>query len=185
MNIVPATVRRTLRSLRVRAVATAVASGRGTGHGTSLAVLVAALILGIVGMHALVGHGTPATSAALPSTTSMAGMTSGTAVDPPAQGGHSSRAHDSQANDGGTHTSQVFGDSGDEGPGHGDGMSTLMLCAAVLTAVALTLLTLLIAGVFRPLLPAVFAPAALRARPLQWVRGTGPPHEWQFSVIRC
>ena len=32
---------------------------------------------------------------------------------------------------------------------------------------------------------AAFQPAALRADALAWVRGTGPPYVWQFSVIRC
>ena len=61
----------------------------------------------------------------------------------------------------------------------------VMLCVVMLAAAALTLLVVLAARLFRPLLPAAFMPAAVRERALQWVRGTGPPYEWQFSVIRC
>ena len=180
MNIVPATVRRALRSLRVRAAATVGGSGGGTRHGTALATLVAAVVLGILGMHALASHGTPATSDAPPGTTSMAGM----AADVSHQAGHSSR-HASEGNDVGTHNGQVSSRSSGEGSGHGDAMSMLMLCVVVLTAAALTLLVLLIVGIAPPLLPASFHPAALRARAMQTARGTGPPPEWQYSVIRC
>jgi hypothetical protein len=61
----------------------------------------------------------------------------------------------------------------------------VMLCVVMLAAAALTLLVVLAAALFRPLLPAAFMPAAVRERTFQWVRGAGPPHEWQFSVIRC
>jgi hypothetical protein len=63
--------------------------------------------------------------------------------------------------------------------------SMVMLCVVMLAAAALTLLLVLAAGVIRPLLPAAFEPAVVSERAVQWVRGTGPPHEWQFSVIRC
>ncbi|CUR59848.1 hypothetical protein NOCA1190126 [metagenome] len=66
-----------------------------------------------------------------------------------------------------------------------DMASMVMLCAVMLATAALTLLVVLAAGIVRPLLPAAFQPAAVRERALQWVRGTGPPPEWQFSVIRC
>ena len=48
-----------------------------------------------------------------------------------------------------------------------------MLCVGMLAAAGLTLLAVLAAGFFRPLLPVAFMPAAVRARALQWVRGTG------------
>jgi hypothetical protein len=55
----------------------------------------------------------------------------------------------------------------------------------MLAAAALTLLVLLAVGFVRRVLPTTFQPAAVRAQALQWVRGTGPPYVWQFSVIRC
>ena len=60
-----------------------------------------------------------------------------------------------------------------------------MLCVVMLAGAALTLLVLLVVSVRRPLLPASFAPAVVPARVLEWVRGTGPPPVWRFSVIRC
>ena len=72
-----------------------------------------------------------------------------------------------------------------DGGGPEEMAGMVMLCVVMLAAAALTLLVVLAAGLFRPLLPVVFMPAAVRERTLQWVRGTGPPHEWQFSVIRC
>ena len=60
----------------------------------------------------------------------------------------------------------------------------LMLCSFILT-VALTLLVLAIVGIRRLRLPAAFWPAGAPDKILRWARGTGPPHEWQFSVIRC
>ena len=74
----------------------------------------------------------------------------------------------------------------DPGSGSGHDMGTMaMLCVVMLAAAALTLLVLLAVRVVRPLLPSAFHPAAAPARALQWVRGTGPPHVWAFSVIRC
>ena len=61
----------------------------------------------------------------------------------------------------------------------------VMLCVVMLAAAALTLLVLLSVRFARQVLPAAFQPAALRADALAWVRGTGPPYAWQFSVIRC
>ena len=126
-------------------------------------------------MHALASHGTSATSDASHGTTSMVGMAAAATY----QADDSSPAHAGHADDLGMQTSQIFAD------GSGHGMNILMLCVVMLTAAALTLLVLLVVGVLRPLLPVAFAPAASRARTLPWVRGTGPPHEWQFSVIRC
>ena len=59
-----------------------------------------------------------------------------------------------------------------------------MLCVAMLAA-AFSLLVFLARGMFAPLLISAFEPGPVRERTVQWVRGTGPPHEWQFSVIRC
>ena len=68
--------------------------------------------------------------------------------------------------------------------GHGLA-SMVMLCVAMLAAAGLTWLVLLVAGLFRSLLPAAFWPAVVREQPLRWARGSGPPYVWQFSVIRC
>ena len=74
--------------------------------------------------------------------------------------------------------------SGASGSGH-DMSSMVMLCVVMLAAAALTLLALLAAGFVRPLLPAAFKPAPVRERVLQWMRDTGPPAVWAFSVVRC
>lgn len=177
MNFVPATVRRTLRTPRVRAAATVTGSARGTGHGTGLAALVTALILGILGMHALASHGTSATS-------SMASMASGMAADV-ADEADDSRAHGSRPVDVDTHNSPMFSHLAGEDSGHGEAMSMWMLCAVMLAAAAITLLVLLLARIVRPWLPASFHPAEVRARALQKVRGSRPPPAWEFSVIRC
>lgn len=77
-------------------------------------------------------------------------------------------------------------DGADPGSGSGHGMASMvMLCVVMLAAAALTLLALLATGFLRRLQPEAFMPVAVRERALQWVHDTGPPHEWQFSVIRC
>ena len=167
----------------------ALAVGHGAGR-SWLAPLVAALVVGILGMHALASHGTPAAAAApassmaTMSTTGMpaghdAAMTAGTS-----HAGHDHAVATSRPATQATSTSVDPAASSGHGPGHGmAGM--VMLCVVMLAAAALTLLVVLAAGLFRPLLPAAFMPAAVRDRALRWVRGTGPPYEWQFSVIRC
>lgn len=193
MNPVPTIARRTRRSLRVSAAA-AVVQGGQAGTQTALAALVAALVLGILGMHALASHGTPATIDASPgmtTTTSVAGLMAGGAADRSSESWQAGAAHadDSamQTHASGELGSQAAGHGAAEGSGHGSGdaMSMLMLCAVMLAAAALTLLVLLVLGVLRPLLPAAFSPAGVHAQARQWVRGTSPPYEWQFSVIRC
>ena len=141
----------------------------------ALAALVVALVVGILGMHALASHGTPATAATSASVSDV------------------SSAHIAAMSTGASHEGHHAADlrpsdrvvaGADSGPSHHQS-SMIMLCVVMLAAAALTLLVLLVVGLLRPLLPAAFRPAAVRARALQWVRGTGPPHEWQFSVIRC
>jgi len=157
--------------MRVRTAADVRRSNGQVSYRPALAALVAALILGILGMHVLASLDTLVASDWSSGTSSMVSTADGVADEP----GDSPLAHASKADDVGMQT----------GHGSGDGMSILMLCAVMLTAAALTLLGLLVVGSFRPLLPAAFHPAAVRARALWWVRGTGPPHEGQFSVIRC
>lgn len=154
------------------------AAGRGSGR-TALAALVAALVVGILGMHALASHGTSAATASVSSTR----MTTTTDHDAAMAAGGSQEGHAHAAATPLTGQAAVE-TSADSGSGH-DMAGMVMLCVAMLAAAAMTLLVLLSAGVFRALLPATFQPAVVVERALGWVRGTGPPHEWQFSVIRC
>jgi hypothetical protein len=174
MKPVPSAARtRTL--LRVRTAARL--SSRG-----ALAALVGLLVVGILGMHALATHGTPATPAgaatmAMPTATSghQGAMTSDDSL----------HAHEHPAD---TTTAPAGSPGGSPGavPGSGHDLGDMvMLCVAMLAAAAVTLLLLLAVRIIGALLPAAFQPAAARVRARQWVRGTGPPHVWAFSVIRC
>lgn len=155
----------------------------------AFAVLVGALVVGLLGMHALAGQGTSVTSAAGSITmlaagrsTVMPGMTSRHGATMAA--GPTHMTHDHTATRARSAPEADASALTDHGSGHGMA-SMVMLCVAMLAAAALTLLLVLVAAVLRPLLPAAFQPAVVRERAMQWVRGTGPPHEWQFSVIRC
>jgi len=152
---------------------------------TALAALVGALVVGILGMHALANHGTPApvaaaASAATSNTASSTAMARTSSHDVAMASGTSHDGHDHAAA-----VSSPAGTGHSTGHGTHDMTSMVMLCVVMLAAAALTLLALLAARILRPLLPATFLPAAVRERALPWVHGTGPPHEWQFSVIRC
>lgn len=150
------------------------AAGRVSGRAT-LGALVVALVVGILGMHALASHGTPAVAAA------SAGVSDAATAHVAAMStdaSHEEHAHAADARP----PDRVAGS--DSGSWHHQS-SMVVLCVVMLAAAALTLLVLLVGGLLRPVLPAAFRPAAVRIRALQWVRGTGPPHEWQFSVIRC
>ena len=171
MTSVPASARGTRSLLRVPAALSL--RGRAT-----LGALVVALVVGILGMHALASHGTPAAAAT--------SATSASVSDVPS-------AHVAAMSTGASHEghhaahlrpSDRVVAGADSGPSHHQS-SMVMLCVVMLAAAALTLLVLLVVNLIRPLLPDAFRPAAVRARARQWVRGTGPPHEWQFSVIRC
>ena len=174
MKPVRSTAVGTRRLLRVPTAA------RPSGR-TALAAFVAALVVGILGMHALATHGTtPARrrrlehgddgAACRPTQTTTSG-------DSPQGQAHAATS--------GASTSAADNEA-DTGSGSGHDMGTMaMLCVVMLAAAALTLLVLLAVRIVRPLLPAAFHPAAAPARALQWVRGTGPPHVWAFSVIRC
>jgi hypothetical protein len=176
MTSVTATVVDTRRVLQVSADA------RLTTR-AALAGLVAALVLGILGMHALANHGTPAASmaSAMASADPIAETSSHKAVMAP---GASRNGHEQAAST--THSSPATAAASGTPAGSGHDMTgTVMLCVVMLAAAALTLVGLLAGGVLRPLLPDAFKPAAVRERTVQWVRGTGPPPVWQFSVIRC
>lgn len=153
-----------------------------SGARTALAALVVALVVGILGMHALASHGTPEAPAA---TSSMTGMTSAHEAAMATGGAHDGHAHTTGHHTPGMATAESGPDPGSgSGSGHGMG-SMVMLCVVMLAAAALTLLVLLAVGFVRRVLPTTLQPAAVRAQALQWVRGTGPPYVWQFSVIRC
>ncbi len=160
----------TRRPLRVPAAA------RVSGP-TALAALVVALVVGILGMHALTSHGTTVAPVAATGMTAPAH-----AAEMVASTSHDAHAHAAEP---ATGTTAVRTEA-DRGSGSGHDMAGMaMLCVVMLAGAALTLLVLLAVGVRRPLLPATFAPAAVRARVQRRVRGTGPPPVWQFSVIRC
>lgn len=135
-------------------------------HRAVLAALVAALVVGILGMHALTLHGTSSEAYAAPAA---------------AHGDHA-------AGHGDTHGSAAGAPAGsapEEGSGHHAG-HLLVLCAAMLAGAALLLLAGLLVRVMRPVrLLGAFAPLAPTAAVRSWVRATGPPSAWQFSVIRC
>jgi hypothetical protein len=132
-------------------------------HRAALAALVAALVVGILGMHALTLHG--------PSSEAYAVATA------PAHGDHA-------AADGAASSAPV-GSAPDHGSGH-HADHLLMLCAAMLAVAALLLLASLLVRIVRPVrLVGAFAPLAPTATVRSWVRATGPPPAWQFSVIRC
>jgi hypothetical protein len=161
-----------------RRVLRVLTGGRGAGR-PWLAGLVAALAVGILGMHGLAGHGTPAAAAAPAASMAQMSTMVTPAVHDAGMATTSHADHDSR---------HVSGHDSGHVSGHDSGhgtAGTVMLCVVMLAAAALTLLVVLAAGVLRPLLPDAFMPATVREQALQWVRGTGPPHEWQFSVIRC
>jgi hypothetical protein len=175
MKPVPST---TSTRMPLRALAVGPAHGR-----TALAALVGALVVGILGMHALASHGNPAAHAASSSTLSSAGMPADHDAAMAAAESHAGHAHAAAAAGA---SAQGASTDMDAGASSGHGMNTMvMLCVVMLAAAALTLLVRLAGGPFRPLLPAAFKPAAVRERVLRWVRGTGPPPVWAFSVIRC
>ncbi|QSR29037.1 hypothetical protein CFI00_00650 [Nocardioides sp. S5] len=136
-------------------------------HRAALATLVAALVVGILGMHALTLDGpSPEAYAVAPAT---------------AHGDHGAghgNAHEPA-------TSAPVTSAPDHGSGqHADHL--LMLCAAMLAVAALLLLAGLLVRAVRPVrLVRAFAPLAPTSTVRSWVRATGPPPAWQFSVIRC
>lgn len=133
-------------------------------HRAALAALVAALVVGILGMHALTFHG-PSSEAYAAAPAADHGAGHGNAHEPA--------------------TSAPIGSAPDRGAGqHSDHL--VMLCAAMLAVAALVLLAGLLVRAVRPVrLVGAFAPVALAATVRSWVRATGPPPAWQFSVIRC
>jgi uncharacterized protein DUF6153 len=133
-----------------------------------LAAGVVAIVLGIVGMHALNTHG-------VMSDTDHASMT-----DP--MTGTMSASH---ADTAGVRTTEVAA-APDGGNGHDMG-DMVMLCVSMLAAAAVTLLLLLALTRRIPRSWTRQRPAP-PVRLTRWVAarlGTGPPPVWEFSVIRC
>lgn len=124
-----------------------------------LAAVVAFIVLGIIGMHALNTHG-------VMSSTEHSTMTS--SVTSPMTGVHGDMSA-----------------SSDSGDGHSVG-SMVMLCFAMLAATAGALLLVLPVRRRRPRARAQRRTAPTTVAPWVTTRlGTGPPYVWQFSVIRC
>lgn len=141
---------------------------RGRRHRARLAVVVLALLLGLIGMHALSLHGANTGSTASPAADY--GTHTASHVSPDVDHGIDHATSDDGVGDHGGHS------------GHGSG-AMLMICLAVLAATLSLLWPALARGVghiqFLRLTPTRIAP--LRSLRL----GTGPPPVWQFSVIRC
>lgn len=140
-----------------------------------LAAVVASVVLGIIGMHALSTHG-------VMGTTDHSTMTSRVAAPAAAAHGDMSGASDTSP------TRAVHADVSSTAPKKGEGHSLgsmVMLCFAMLaTAGGLLLLVL---GLRRNPRVRVHLPTA-PTTVTKWVTarlGTGPPYVWQFSVIRC
>lgn len=156
------------------------------GNRTVLAGLVAALVLGILGMHALATHGTPAAATAPAASTTMNGMRSTSATgahDAAMASGSSHRAHAHPT--AGVQSSPAANADGKPADSSHHMNTMVMLCVVMLAAAALNLLALLAVRLLRPLLPAAFKPAPTPERTMRWVLGAGPPPAWKFSVVRC
>lgn len=158
------------------------------GNGTALAALVAALVLGILGMHALANHGTPSAVAA--AATAPGDPMTDTSSDALAMTSMATGAsHDGHDHAAAAHSSPASAVEGAAPASSGqhthDTSGMVMLCVVMLAAAALTLLALLVVRRLRRLLPAAFEPIPPPSRTMRWVRGTGPPPVWRFSVVRC
>lgn len=142
-------------------------------RGRLLLVMTAAIAFGVLGMHAL---SAPQVGAS-PVHATVLGVDVGATPpsDVPAHGTHGTHA-DSLGHD---DAQDAHGSHGDGGAGH-----IMMLCAAMLAAVALLVLGAVVRGLTRWW--AILAPAVVRAiAPRAAPSGTGPPAVWRFSVIRC
>ena len=141
-------------------------AGRAGARSAGLCALVAALVLGILGMHAL---GAGAHARADGHHMSVAVPTEATGLD---------HGVDLGVDHGSQHPSDH-----DPVPHHG---GVLVLCALMLAGAAVWLLLLLVRRRVRgALLPPALQPAPALLRAVRWVRDTGPPPVWAFSVVRC
>lgn len=141
-----------------------------------LAAVVASIVLGIIGMHALSTHG-------------VLGATDHSAMTSPVTSETSGADGDLSAGPLANPTAGVHAGMSSTAPQKGDGHSLgsmVMLCFAMLAATAGALLLLLL-GLHRQPLVWTHRPT-VPTSVTQWVTarlGTGPPYVWQFSVIRC
>lgn len=149
----------------------------------ALAVGVVAIVLGILGMHALVTHGVMAGEthdlSGMSGADAMSDMalsdtaTSGAARTDPAM------FHTAMA---GSVPAVAVAGGGD----HHDMGTMVMLCVAMLAAGAGFFLLIGLALRRCPRPWPLFRATELRGPPsFTWRLGTGPPPVWQFSVIRC
>lgn len=152
------------------------------------ALAVAVLILGLLGMHALVAS---SDTAALPPThsdrdTQSAAATSTGHLDPAGatRAGHGQHADTTGTPDGGSLLSAPIEEgNGAHGGGHDMG-GALMMCLAVLAAALALLGAALTRSTGRPWRARpTFASVRRPAR--AGLHAAGPPPVWEFSVIRC
>lgn len=141
-----------------------------------LPLVVVAIVIGILGMHALTASHAMAMDSAGHS--SAAAATTGNPSPAKAEGvdliGTVSILSDT--------TGPAVVDAGD-GSGHGMG-TMMMLCAAMLVSAGALLLALF-AWRRSPRVWARLTTYAVRSGPPTWITNTGPPSAWEFSVIRC
>lgn len=144
-----------------------------------LTAAVAAIVLGIIGMHALSNHGVMGTTDHSTMTSPVTSLLDGAHGDT-----HGSTATGPVTSPTtGAHAGMPAGPDG--GDGHNLG-SMVMLCFAMLAAAAGALLLLFLGLRRKPRIRA-HRPGALTTV-TKWVTarlGTGPPYVWNFSVIRC
>lgn len=132
-----------------------------------LATMVVAIVLGVLGMHGIDGHGVSLQGP-------MAHAADADTSTAPAMAGHDTALGAAVT-------------SNDVHPA-GDGMGgTVMVCVAMLAGAAMVLLAVLVRRGRLPKVWAVLEPAGRvrRVVPVVLRSGTGPPAVWRFSVIRC
>jgi len=138
----------------------------------ALALLVPAVLLGLLGMHALASH---AGTSDMPGMPGMSGMS------------HEAAPVSSPAADGAV--AQMVRAAPDDGGGHSGGHDAMMLCALMLATAAVALLARAVCrratraalSLPRSRAPGPQAGAAGPGRPVP----TGPPDVWAWSVLRC
>lgn len=143
---------------------------------------VVAIVLGILAMHGVGAHGLNIHGATVPGATASAeAATASLAVMPPHEPAAATHGNARPpAHPGMSPTAHSSGDRG--------GMSGMvMLCVAMLAGAATALLAFLVHRGRPSRIWAVVALARREWRPATRVLcvGTGPPHVWRFSVIRC
>lgn len=151
-------------------------TGRGVRSLTTagLVAVVAALVLGILGMHGLGQHGATGHGSQLAAAASADPHASHPAPDdgPLATDAASTAARGPAA--------------GAMSDGHGSGADMAMLCVAMLlTAAVGVLLALRLMRLVRRAPPALLPATHVLTLPATARAGTGPPAVWEFSVVRC